>query len=239
MSISRTSLAYVKGRAVYLRSLEDWGAPPRLIVEQESDVAYLSLSPDAARVATSDGTREIRIWPTAARSTKPDRVLQSLATVVGAGFDAVGRWVYALTFERGYPAIDLFDLVAPRGTDPLVLQKGDTSNAGSMAFAPSGRWLATTHGIDVAFWPLGTPRPHVLRAQTAMVSVVFTPDGSRLAGPGCGWQRQGLAPRRERRAECLVLDSPGRAHSFDGDRSSGADAGLGWRRWTTLHGASR
>ena len=198
MSVSGTSLAYVKGRAVYLRPLEAWGAPPRLIVEQESDVAYLSLSPDAARVATSDGTREIRIWPTAARSTKPDRVLQSLATIVGAGFDAVGRWVYALTFERGYPAIDLFDLLAPRGTDPLVLQKGDTSSAGSMAFAPSGRWLATTHGIDVAFWPLGTPRPHVLRAQTAMVSVVFTPDGSQAPGPGCGWQRQGLAPRRER-----------------------------------------
>ena len=137
------------------RSLEDWSAPARLIVEHKADVVYLTLSPDAAQVATSDLTREILIWPTAGRSKQPDRVLLSPASVVGVGYDATGRWLQALTFERGYPAIVLFDLTAPAGADPLVLHKGDTSSAGAMAFAPSGHWLATTHGVDVAFWPLG------------------------------------------------------------------------------------
>ena len=231
MSISGTSLAYVKGRTVYLRSLEDWGTPPRVIVEQESDVVYVGLSPDAARVATSDGTREIRIWSTAVRASEPDRVLQSMATVVGAGFDAVGRWLYALTFERGYPAVDLFDLVAPRGSDPLVLQKGDTSNAGSMAFTPSGRWLATTHGIDVAFWPLGTPRPHVLRGQTATVSVVFTPDGSRLLAMGADGSLRTWPVAGSGDAACRAPDEPARSiHQFDGARPCGADPGTRWRR---------
>ena len=53
-----------------------------------------------------------------------------------------------------------------------------------MAFAPSGHWLATTHGVDVAFWPLGTPRPQVLRMPTATISILFTPDGSRVLSLG-------------------------------------------------------
>ena len=184
MSASGTSLAYSRGRAVYVRSLEDWSAPARLIVEHKADVVYLTLSPDAAQVATSDLTREILIWPTAGRSKQPDRVLLSPASVVGVGYDATGRWLQALTFERGYPAIVLFDLTAPAGADPLVLHKGDTSSAGAMAFAPSGHWLATTHGVDVAFWPLGTPRPQVLRMSTATISIFFTPDGSRVLSLG-------------------------------------------------------
>ena len=188
MSARGTSLAYVKGRAVYFRSLEDWGAPGRLILEHESDVIDVALSPDAARVATTDSTRVIRIWPTAGRgrvaTNKPDIVLQAPANVVGTAYDAIGRWLSALTFERGYPAVAMFDLAGPGGADPLVLHKGDTSNGSAMAFAPSGQWLATTHGAEVAFWPLDSPRPHVLRAQTGIQTVVFTPDGSRVLSLG-------------------------------------------------------
>ena len=138
MSASGTSLAYSRGRAVYVRSLEDWSAPARLIVEHKADVVYLTLSPDAAHVATSDLTREILIWTTAGRSKQPDRVLLSPASVVGVGYDATGRWLQALTFERGYPAIVLFDLTAPAGADPLVTAQGRHQQRGGDGLRPIG-----------------------------------------------------------------------------------------------------
>ena len=177
-------LAYVQGRSVYLRSLEDLGLPPRLVAEAPANVLDIALPSDASRVATSDFTNETRIWTTAAPSTRPERVLKSPANVVGLGFDPAGRWVCALNFERGYPKVGLFDLVGPPGASPLMVQKGDTSSMGSLAFDRTGRWLGTAHGRDVAFWRLGSPHPQVLESQGSAPSVQFTPDGKWLVSLG-------------------------------------------------------
>ena len=231
MSASGTTLTYAAGRSVYVRSIVDWSTPPRLIADHNVDVTDLALSPDAARVVIGDMTRELRIWPTAARSNQPDRVLQFPANVVGTGYDGSGRRLYGLTFERGYPAVGVIDLMAPRGADPLVLQKGDTSNAGAMAFAPSGSWLATTHGLDVAFWPLATPRPQILRQQTPMFCVDFTPDGTQMLALGLdrtmrAWPLNGggearvLHPGSARLPALpwMVLDRSGRKVALAGGR---------------------
>ena len=184
VAASGASLAYRKDRGVYVRSLSDWTAAPRLIAEQANEFTRVSLSPDGSHVAVSDASHEIRTWPASARSVRPARVLVASANAVGAGYDLTGRWIYALTFDRGYPAVQLFDLKAPRGAEPVTLQKGDTSNAGNMAFTPSGLWLATTHGTDVAFWHLGSPRPYVLKAESASTAVVFSRDGRRIFSVG-------------------------------------------------------
>lgn len=173
-------LVYAQGRAVYIRSIEDWDAAPRLIAEQRSEVAELTISPDGKHVATSDATTNIEIWSTAARSLTPERRLRSPGTVVGLSYDPTGQWLCSWIFERGHPTLALFDLMSPDGTDPLVVQKGDTNSGGGWGFDPSGRWLVTSHGSDVAFWSLTGPRAHVLRGTMPFLSVQFSPDSQRL-----------------------------------------------------------
>ena len=174
------ALAYAQGRAVYLRSLEDWAVPPRLVLEQPTDVQSVALSPDGARIATMDTAGELRIWPTATRAGRPERVVQAPDTE-RLRFDPAGRWLAATATVRGHPNVRLFDLAALPGTDPLVLQRGDISSGGRMAFDPSGRWLATAHEEDAAFWPLDPPRALVLRGHRgAITSLLFTPDGRWL-----------------------------------------------------------
>jgi WD40 repeat protein/predicted Ser/Thr protein kinase len=172
-------LAYTQGRAVYIRSLENWNLPPRLVVETPTVVRDVALSPDASRVATSDASKEILVWSTA-RSNTLERTLLSPGSVVGLGYDPSGRWLYAASFERGYPTLALFDLLAGDGVSPTLLNKGDTGTLGGFAFDPSGRWLATAHGSEVAFWPLASPQGYVLAGDLSTPSVVFSPDGTRL-----------------------------------------------------------
>ena len=173
-------LAYARSRAVYLRSFEDWAAPPRLVLEQPTEVQNAALSPDGARIATLDAAGDVRIWPTATRSTRPERVFQAPDTEF-LRFDSVGRWLAATATVRGRPNVRLFDLTAPPGTDPLVLQRGDISSVVYVAFDPSGRWLATAHDDHAAFWPLDTGRALVLRGHRgAITSLLFTPDGRWL-----------------------------------------------------------
>jgi WD40 repeat protein len=207
------AVAYSEGRAVYFRRFDDWGAPPRLVVQQPTDIGQLALSPDATRVATSDETDRIRLWPTATRSTRPERVLRSPEAVVGLGYDPTGRWLSAQGFERGYPTFSLFDLAGPPGAEPMVLEKGDTDSAGNLAFDGSGRWLATTHGREVAFWPLDAPRARVFREGGGGSSVLFAPDGSALLSLGAGgmraWPLRGIGETR-----MLVAAAPQTPPSF-------------------------
>jgi WD40 repeat protein len=77
--------------------------------------------------------------------------------------------------------VRLFSLLGPPQAEPLVLQKGDTNSAGQAAFDGAGRWLATTHGKEVAFWPLDTPRAQMFRTPDGPAqSIVFAPDGNTL-----------------------------------------------------------
>ena len=174
------ALAFARDGAVFLRSIERWDAPPRLIAELTTAVRDVALSPDAARVATSDGGREIRIWSATTRTNTLERVLHSPGTVVGLGFDPSGRWLFAVSFERGYPMLAFFDLLPSESAEPIVLHKGDTNNGGGLAFDPSGRWLATAHGAEVAFWPLSAPRGQTLALGASTMSTHFSLDGKRL-----------------------------------------------------------
>jgi WD40 repeat protein len=231
MAASGPVLAYARGGAVYVRSLEDWSTPPRMIQTLEADIRSLAISRDGALVATSDGTREIRTFLTSAQRPRPDRILHAPGACVGLGYDTAARWLYALNFERGYPAVALFDQMSTRAADPLVLHKGDTSNLGGFAFDPSGHWLATTHGTDVAFWPLLGPRTHVFRAQTGLQSILFAPDGSRLLSLGVDRSLRAWSLKRGGETSVLIppslqppffrgmaLDASGRILAVSGTR---------------------
>ena len=64
--------------------------------------------------------------------------------------------------------------------EPLLLQKGDTTNGAVFAMDPAGNWLATSHGNEVAFWPVSGPRARIFRQPFSAQSVQFTADGRGL-----------------------------------------------------------
>jgi WD40 repeat protein len=169
-------VGYAKDGVVYLRSFNDWAAAPRPVAEATAAGWGFAVCPDGAHIVTSGEDGQIRVWSTT-RPGRPERTITSSEPILGVSCDSAGRRVVAHTFQQGYPGWKLFDLTAPGDTEPIVMQKGDTSSGGNVAFDPSGRWFATTHGVDVAFWFIGMPRPRVFRTIGGQAAIGFAPDG--------------------------------------------------------------
>ena len=178
-ALTRSHIAYAQGRGVYLRSIRDWKAPARLLFEQPTEVTDLTMAADATQVATYDPAGTIRVARTDARPGGV-RVLASSAGVVGLWPDRAGRWLFGLAFEQGHPTVKLYHSTAPSRAEPLLLQKGDTTNGAVFAMDPAGNWLATSHGNEVAFWPVSGPRARIFRQPFSAQSVQFTVDGRWL-----------------------------------------------------------
>src|SRR5262249_14805953 len=68
-------IAYTNGRAIYVRSLEHWASPPRLVAEAPDRILSARLSPDGQHIAAVDETGDIRIWSVTEPSRRPLRTL--------------------------------------------------------------------------------------------------------------------------------------------------------------------
>jgi WD40 repeat protein len=194
--------AYGRDRQIYLRSLEDWSMPPRLIGEHSEtiDVGGIDFHAGSGRIATRDVSGEIRIWSTEVASGEPVRVLQG---GVGDGplFDGSGNRLVDYGEPEGRATVKLWHLDAPLEAEPLVMLRGQGFVNGA-AFDPSGRWLATGNSDGVAFWPLTRDYPLVLRGHQGWIwNVVFTPDGKQVASASVDgtvrlWFLEGDKPSR-------------------------------------------
>jgi WD40 repeat protein/predicted Ser/Thr protein kinase len=173
-------LIYAVGRDVYLRSFASWAVPARRIFEQPTEVTAVSLSRDAAQIATGDADGTIRVGSAARDSGAAATVLTTVPGVAQLDFDPSARWLFAFSADDGLRTIRLFDRSVASGIAPLVLQRRDATFSGDYDFDSTGRWLITAHGTEAAFWPLTMPRGRVVRAPAAAQVVLFAPDGRRL-----------------------------------------------------------
>ena len=175
-----TRYAYAEGRRVYIRSLDDWSAPPRRLFELTSDVADLALSSDGGRLAASNAGGGIEVWPTGRGAKGPERVFQAPGTA-GVSLDRTGRQLAASGLIQGHPTVRLFDLEDPPGTEPFVVTRGDSPGSQSgVVFDPSGRWLNTASGLQMEMWWIGGVRPRVMSYPDTVTTFAFTPDGRWL-----------------------------------------------------------
>ena len=127
----------------------------------------------------SDDTT-IRVASTETGARGESRVVATTDGGLDLRYDPSGRWLSSLRFEGGHPTFRVFERTAPPGAEPFVLRKGDTSIGSMYAFDAGGRWLASAHGREAAFWPLDAPHVRILRPQTPAVTVLFAPDGGRV-----------------------------------------------------------
>jgi WD40 repeat protein len=173
------AVAYVCNNGIHVRSLRNFGAGPRLIARTGKPPLTLALSPDATVVASADN-KEIRFWSAASNSSDSIGVREAPAAVVGLNYSDSGKSLVAVSFSRGYPMYSVFDLTGPENLVPTLLAKGDTDIGGETALDPTGQWLATSHGTEVAFWPLAGPRGRVFELNQPAHVVEFAGDGSRV-----------------------------------------------------------
>jgi WD40 repeat protein len=194
-------LAYASGRGIFLRSLENWTSPPRLLAEHPAEVGngisswyspshqssdspfgIIRLSPDGGRLAVFDASGEIRIWSTAERPARPLRILQAKEmNASGLVFSGDGKKLALSGGEFGHVTVRVWDLEAPPAAEPVILRRTDSGNMVGVAFDPLGRWVVTAHVDDVGFWPLHSHDPRVIAQEhDDVVGIAFTPDGKWL-----------------------------------------------------------
>ena len=185
-SLSGGSVAYHRGRSIYVRSLDRWESPPRRLAEHAADVRWLNFSPDDQRLVATDGSGQASIWPATAPAPRPLRTLQ----IKDSGsmlLDSSGRWLAGIGSEAGRALCRLWDLHGPPDAEPIELRRADTTFLTGFAFEPSGRWIATGNSVDATLWSIEGAHPHVFRGHDQSVySLAFTPDGTRLVSTSLG-----------------------------------------------------
>ncbi len=155
---TNSRMAYPRGKAVYLRSLEDLDQPPRRLGEHPAKVVGLALHPRGDRIAAIDEAAGIRIW---AMTGPPANLLQTIRTdaVYFISFEPTGRWLAGHEVVDGRPTVRLWDMTAPQGVEPLTLQRSDVIWSHQVVVHPTRPWLVTAHGDNTGFWPLSGRYP--------------------------------------------------------------------------------
>ncbi len=180
VNLGGTAIAYALGSKVYLRSIENWAEPPKLIAEHPGKVLGIAFHPDGEHVAVGGEFEDIRIWSTSPPPETPWRVLSAPAPSYDLRFSPGGKWLAASGFENRLWVVRLWDLSAPSDAAPLELRT-DTIFLNDTVFEPAERWLVTSHVVAAQFWPLSERYARVLEGHDELVQdVAFTPDGKTL-----------------------------------------------------------
>jgi WD40 repeat protein len=150
---------------VWVRSLADRSAPPRLLGRNEATIASLCWHPDGGSIAVLDRSGEIRFWPSDAQGAEPLRTLRGVeGSLTQVLFDATGEQLVVWGRVAGGNRYELWDLSAPVEARPaaLTLPRSGAQVWETPAFSPDGRWLTTSHPAGRALWPVARERPLVL-----------------------------------------------------------------------------
>ncbi|MFD4668817.1 helix-turn-helix domain-containing protein [Lentzea sp. NPDC058450] len=162
---------------------------PVAVVQQNSVIMSVALSPDGRTVATGSDDHVVRLWDiTDPRSPKEVVTLTGhTEPVYTVAFSPDGRTLASAGFDH---VVRLWDLADPRNPAQLTPLAGHTVNIHAVAFSPDSRTLASV-GWDrtVRLWNVTDPRKATETAvidgfRDVLYDATFSPDGRTLAVVG-------------------------------------------------------
>ncbi len=195
-------LVVARDKEVYLSSLRERAAPPRLVGSHDEQVVWVASHPAAPRLITGDRSGEVRIWSFSASSSRLERTFR--APALTARLDSTDSWVIAIRpgGQSTSEVAHVWELKDPPDAGPFVLRNGESDWVNSFAISPKGRWLFTANAEFGVLWPLHQKYSRVLRGHSRRIFSWLSCLGGRT---GLGFGRRDCAPlasfRSERRAK--------------------------------------
>ena len=207
-------------------------ATPRRLFRNDEEVRAGYVAPDGERMFMWGASGAGRIWSLATGARVPgpqiDRPEDASWSIWSAKASGEGRWLAAGTGEEG---VLLWDLRGPVAAGPRVLRRD--AQMLSVAFDPSGSWMAARDNRALTLWPLAWRHPQVLRAPTkGLRALAIDPRGRWVAAAGHSSSKAWLWPLAPQAgAERLTLETggpvAGLAVSPRGDRlAAGGSSGV-------------
>ncbi len=209
LSRAGDALVYAADRSLYAVRLDPSRDPePRFIGRHEKTVASVRFDPMGRRVAAADSSGELRLWSLDGDGETPLRRWRGFSPDVSTlAFSPDGSVLVVVAWSW----LKLLDLSGPPDAEPLMLKKKGLAT--TVAFHPSGRWLAASGGSGVHVWPFDRDRiTTVLRGHTAVpFHVAFSPDGRWMVSSGMDQKVRwwALDPEAER-ASHVLFEAPQR-----------------------------
>lgn len=171
------SIAYCKGKGVYIRSMDASGiGPERLVGTHAAEGDVVRFHPNGNEIASSDNTGEIRLWSLVPGISNPERVIPGNGPRERLWFDPKGSFLLA----PGERTLLRWDLTVPEA-EPLVFRYQDESPR-AVTFDNNGRWMAVAGSSTIAFYPLTHNYPATFRGSGLGGDLRFMPDGKSLVG---------------------------------------------------------
>lgn len=166
------SIAYKKGKGVYIRSLDtsQIGAE-KLVGYHTVETEMVRFNPNGSEIASADSNAEIRLWSVVPGTKNPIRVISGNSQYTKLWFGSSGSLLFAL---RG----ELFgwDLTAPIDAEPFVFSH--LREIRSVSLENDDRWMSIVGGTTLAFYPMTDKYPYIFRNKSS--NIRFTPDGKNL-----------------------------------------------------------
>lgn len=191
-------IGYAKGQQVFVQPLDALEVSPATFIgKHTSNVTTVRFHPRENQIASADTGGEIRVWSFIEK--EPLLTFSENDRVNVMFFNHSGT---AIAIGMENKTVRIRNLAGPLQAEPIDLLPVPQDEVSSLAFDPTGSWIAITRRETLLFYPLNRSYPYVFRGSGVGGSndVRFTPEGRSVvtsfapAGIVQVWQITGHSP---------------------------------------------
>jgi len=202
---------------IFQQRIEELEQPATVIGTHEG-ATKIAARPWRNRVVTSDSSGGVRIWDAIAGKLERSMASPAGASIIELGPN--GRYVATSPTWQNLPSrppsVFVFDLTAPRGSEPTPLLGPDFGGILGMYFSQDGSWLSNVHNGMVVLWNMGGPRALILDRHKAWIgATAFSTTGEVLTVADDGMLRKHVLSPTDDNESSVIWSQPGAPISSD------------------------